>query len=128
MATWNCSALQLTLLDNIDPSDPAQVRNQALGELAFLEFAAMRGLESKKYAEAPWVIKLFNDHLGVLTQEDKTHIRERAKAIYDDLEDKRRALNLGSFEDIENPNLHNKFFPEYDPTKDYIKTMGENAF
>jgi hypothetical protein len=64
----------------------------------------------------------------VLSEGDKTQIREQAKAIYYDLEGKRRALHLGSFENIEDTNLHNKFFPEYDPTKDYFKAMGENAF
>jgi hypothetical protein len=41
----------------------------------------------------------------VLSEGDKTQIREQAKAIYYDLEGKRRALHLGSFENIEDTNL-----------------------
>jgi hypothetical protein len=40
------SSAAAVLLGNYDPRDPTQVRRQALGRLAFLEFPAMRELES----------------------------------------------------------------------------------
>jgi hypothetical protein len=123
------SAAHLSM-GGFDPRDHAQVRDAVLEELAFLEFAALRGLQTKKYQDAPRVLNRYSGMLHkplILSQEDKSHILERAQEIYDDLEAKRKAMNLGPFEEIEDKK-HNKFFPEYDPAKDYLDAMGENAF
>lgn len=111
-----------------DRRDQTQLRSAALEELAFLEFKAMRGMQTAKYLKAPWVIKRYSKQFAtplVLSQEEKAHIRERAQAIYDDLEAKRKALNLGVFEDVEESYYEP---PGYNPTRDYMDAMGENAF
>ncbi len=109
-----------------DPRDPKQVRRATLERLAYLEFAAMRGLQSRKYGLAPILIQIYGEQLGApitLTDDDKTYIRQKAQDIYNDLEAKRNALGLGPFKDIEEPH-----FSGLDPFQDYIKAMGDNAF
>ncbi len=126
MELLNTAAIML--LGRFDPRDSTELRSKAIGQLAYLEFAAMRGMQTKKYLEAPWVIKSYNEKFATpltLSQEEKVLIRERAKAIYDDLEAKRRALNLGAFEDIKESYYE---IPGYNPTQDYVNAMGENAF
>lgn len=126
----------LGLLDSVgtvyasgyDFRDPAQARNAVLEELALLEFAAMRGRQSKKYVEAPYVVKEYSEYLDdplVLTEFDKNHIRERAQAIYDGYETQREELGLGPFEDIEEDYSH---IHGYQPTQEYEEAMGKNAF
>jgi hypothetical protein len=92
------SAANLSV-DAYDLRDQTQLRSAVLEGLAFLEFKAMRGMQSHKYVEAPWILKRLNKNLSapLLSQGEKSHIRERAQAIYDDLEVKRKVLNLGSF-------------------------------
>ncbi len=118
------------LPDSYDPRDSAQVRSTALDELAYWEFAAMRGLQAKKYQRVPWVIKKYNHRLDTpleLTKDDKTYIRQKAQTIYNDLEAKRMALGLGPFKDLEDTK-YAYTPPDYDPLQDYLEAMGDHAF
>ena len=108
---------------------PAEIHNSLLKKLAFWEFIAMRGNQLQKFNEVPGVISVYSDFLGeplILTTEDKTQIRDRAQAIYDNYEAKREELGLGPFEDIQEEIVSH--YPGHNPTQEYIDEMGDNAF
>lgn len=114
--------------EDYDISNPVEVREALLEKLAFFEFVAMRGNQSRKYASVPGLINVYGERLKeplVLTEDDKAFIRERAQAIYDSYETQRENLGLGPFENIEE---YHRNIPGYEPFQEYQETMGDNAF
>lgn len=105
---------------------PEERHSAQIETLAHSEFMGLRGSLDAKYNQQTVFFRVYSkpDSPIRLTETDKVAIRLRAKEIYDNYEQKRFELGLGSF-DNSVPDGMKKLFERQKQA--YLKEMGDNA-